>query len=87
MIPIKLLKEEKMNAIIEALFMDRDGTIGGDSSVTYPGEFKLYPFTTEALELVKKHKIDLFVFTNQPGISKGECSLQLFEKELIGFGF
>ena len=76
-----------MNHIIEALFIDRDGTIGGDSSVTYPGEFKLYPYTIEALELVKKHKLHLFAFTNQPGISKGECSIQLFEEELFGFGF
>lgn len=33
-----------MKDIIDAVFIDRDGTIGGDCSVVYPGEFKLYPY-------------------------------------------
>lgn len=76
-----------MKCIIEALFIDRDGTIGGDSSVTYPDEFELYPFTREALNLAKQHHIRLFAFSNQPGISIGECSMDAFQKELTNFGF
>lgn len=72
---------------IEALFIDRDGTIGGDASVTYPGAFKLYPFAKEALKLAKRYNIPLFAFSNQPGISKGECTLHAFEEELLSFGF
>lgn len=76
-----------MKSIIEALFIDRDGTIGGNSSVTYPGEFELYPFTSEALNLAKQHHIRLFAFSNQPGISRGECSLDAFQEELTEWGF
>ena len=42
-----------MGDIIDAVFIDRDGTIGGNCLVTYPGEFKLYPFSVEAIQLIK----------------------------------
>ncbi|WML34030.1 HAD-IIIA family hydrolase [Clostridium sp. OS1-26] len=76
-----------MDTIIHAVFIDRDGTIGGDCSVIYPGEFKLYPFTEEAIKLLKSLSIKVFAFTNQPGISKGESTVHNFEKELFEFGF
>ena len=41
----------KMGDIIDAVFLDRDGTIEGDCSIIYPGEFKLYPFTEQAIKL------------------------------------
>jgi len=77
----------KMGDIIEAVFIDRDGTIGGDCSITYPGEFKLYPFTEQAIKLLKSLNIKVFAFTNQPGISRGESTTYEFEKELLDFGF
>ena len=73
--------------IIEAVFIDRDGTIGGNCSVTYPGEFKLFPFSEEAIQLLKSSNIKIFAFTNQPGISRGESTASQFEEELLGFGF
>lgn len=76
-----------MGDIIEAVFIDRDGTIGGDCSITYPGEFKLYPFTEQAIKLLKSLNIKVFAFTNQPGISRGESTTYEFEKELLDFGF
>jgi len=76
-----------MGDIIEAVFIDRDGTIGGDCSITYPGEFKLYPFTEQAIKLLKSLNIKVFAFTNQPGISRGESMIYEFEKELLDFGF
>lgn len=76
-----------MKEIINAVFLDRDGTIGGDCSITYPGEFKLFPFAEEAINLLKSLNIKIFAFTNQPGISKGESTVYEFEKELLGFGF
>ncbi|WP_204902531.1 hypothetical protein [Clostridium estertheticum] len=72
-----------MRDIIEAVFIDRDGTIGGDCSITYPGEFKLYPFTDQAIKLLKSLNIKVFAFTNQPGISRGESTTYEFEKELL----
>lgn len=35
---------------IKAIFIDRDGTIGGDTTIHYPGSFTLFPFTKAALQ-------------------------------------
>jgi histidinol-phosphate phosphatase family protein len=72
---------------IQAVFIDRDGTIGGTDRVIYPGEFELFPNVSEAINQLKKYGILICSFTNQPGISKGEASIQSFEKELKDFGF
>lgn len=71
---------------IKAVFIDRDGTMGGGSDVIYPGDFKLYSFTKEAFKILKHHKVKIFAFTNQPGISLGKATLGNFEDELLGFG-
>jgi histidinol-phosphate phosphatase family protein len=80
-------EKTSMKDIINAVFIDRHGTIGGDCSITYLGKFKLYPFSEEAIRLLKNLNIKVFAFTNQPGISKGESTVYEFEKELLGFGF
>jgi HAD superfamily hydrolase (TIGR01662 family) len=72
---------------IQAVFIDRDGTIGGSDRVIYPGEFELFHNVTESVQILKRLGILICSFTNQPGISKGEATLQSFEKELIDFGF
>lgn len=72
---------------IEAVFLDRDGTIGGDSTIHYPGEFKLFPYTASEINRLKKSRIQLFSFTNQPGISRGVATIDDFQRELTGFGF
>lgn len=76
-----------MGNFVQAVFADRDGTIGGSDTVVYPGEFQLFPFVSESIERLKNENIMLLSFTNQPGISKGEVERGLFEKELIEFGF
>ena len=73
--------------MIEAVFIDRDGTLGGSDEVTFPNEFSLYPNTKKALDLLKEHNIKIFAFTNQPDISRGLCKQEDFENELYGFGF
>ena len=72
---------------IQAVFIDRDGTIGGSDEIIYPGEFELYSGVEESLQQLKKASILICSFTNQPGISKGEASIRSFEEELKGFGF
>ena len=72
---------------IQAVFIDRDGTIGGSDSVVYPGEFELFPNVAESIQQLKNSGILICSFTNQPGISKGEASFQSFEEELKDFGF
>jgi histidinol-phosphate phosphatase family protein len=76
-----------MRKIIQAVFVDRDGTIGGGDTVVYPGEFQLFPFVSESIELLKNKNIMVLSFTNQPGISKGEVKKNEFEKELMEIGF
>ena len=72
---------------IEAVFLDRDGTIGGGSTIHYPGEFELFPYTSLEINRLKKDQIPLFSFTNQPGISKGLATIKDFQQELTRFGF
>jgi histidinol-phosphate phosphatase family protein len=73
---------------IQAVFIDRDGTIGGaDNHVVYPGEFELYPYSMLSFKLLKEAGKSIFSFTNQPGISKGEAKIIDFEEELTTFGF
>ncbi len=38
---------------IKAIFIDRDGTIGGDTTIHYPGSFTLFPFTITSLAKTK----------------------------------
>ena len=72
---------------IEAVFIDRDGTIGGDNTVHYPGDFKLFSFATELISKLKSDGIKVFSFTNQPGISAGKATIRDFHVELNEFGF
>lgn len=72
---------------VQAVFIDRDGTIGGNDDVTYPGDFELFPVAKEAIKILKENKIKIFSFTNQPGISRGEARIEDFINELNGFGF
>lgn len=71
---------------IQAVFIDRDGTIGGDTSIIYPGAFNLYYFAEEAIRILKETNIKIFAFTNQPGISSGEATEDEFIRELSIFG-
>ncbi|MGG0668639.1 HAD-IIIA family hydrolase [Sporosarcina koreensis] len=71
---------------IQAVFLDRDGTIGGSDSVIYPGEFTLFPGVAESIQRLKNAEMLLCSFTNQPGIAKGEASYESFERELVNFG-
>ncbi|MFS0752120.1 HAD-IIIA family hydrolase [Oceanobacillus sp. 1P07AA] len=75
-----------MNKKLEAVFLDREGTIGGDDKVHYPGDFKMFEKSKENIDYLKK-SVQVFSFTNQPGISFGEARKEDFYKELIGFGF
>ncbi|KHF37990.1 HAD-IIIA family hydrolase [Halalkalibacter okhensis] len=72
---------------IEAVFLDRDGTIGGDDTVHYPGEFNLFPLSYELISRLKENGIKVFSFTNQPGISQGKATIADFIEELTEFGF
>ncbi|MDW0118805.1 HAD-IIIA family hydrolase [Sporosarcina thermotolerans] len=72
---------------LQAVFIDRDGTIGGTGHFIHPRDFTPYPFTEEALKLLKAYGIRTFACTNQHRISKGEAGLEDFVNEFKIFGF
>lgn len=72
---------------IQAVFIDRDGTIGGTGHFIHPNDFDVYPFTEEALNLLKENGIKIFACTNQHCISLGEASLGDFQREFERLGF
>lgn len=75
------------NEKFQAIFIDRDGTIGGNDEVTCPCEFEPFPFVRKSLKLLKQNNILILSFTNQPVISRGEAKISDFEDELLSFGF
>jgi HAD superfamily hydrolase (TIGR01662 family) len=75
-----------MTKNLQAVFIDRDGTIGGSGSIIYPKDFKVYNFTPKAINLLKEFGVRIFGFSNQPGISGGNSSVEEFQEQLISFG-
>lgn len=71
----------------QAIFFDRDGTIGGDATVHYPGMFTLFPQVASLIQHLRAQDVLLIAFTNQPGISKGLACEEEFRTELQDFGF
>ncbi|APH06062.1 HAD-IIIA family hydrolase [Bacillus weihaiensis] len=76
-----------MSKHIQAVFLDRDGTIGGSDSIHYPGDFHLFTHAQELIWKLKNDRIKILSFTNQPDISEGKATIQDFIDELITFGF
>ena len=54
------------------VFLDRDGTIGGDGGGIHPLEFILYEFSAKAIKLLNDKGIKVFLFTNQSWIGMGK---------------
>lgn len=71
----------------QAVFLDRDGTLGGTGHFIHPREFSLYPYTLEAIQLLKSMGVRLFAFTNQHRISRGEATEEDFQEEFAKLGF
>lgn len=72
---------------IQAVFLDRDGTIGGTDHVILPGDFRLFPFVPDSIDSLKASGTRIYSFTNQPMIADGEAMSEDFESELLSFGF
>jgi D-glycero-D-manno-heptose 1,7-bisphosphate phosphatase len=59
-------------ARIKAVFLDRDGTINADKGYVFRIEdFELIPGSLEALQLLIRNNIKIYIITNQAGIAKG----------------
>ena len=58
-----------------AIFLDRDGVINEAHRgkwINSAADFKLYPYTIEALKLISKLNVSIFVVTNQSGVHLGK---------------
>lgn len=69
------------------IFIDRDGTIGGNDKVTFPKDFKLYSSVKKSMKKLKDNYYKICCITNQPDISIGIMQIHELEKELSNLGF
>ncbi|MFD0618941.1 HAD-IIIA family hydrolase [Paenibacillus sp. GCM10027629] len=76
-----------MKRNIEAVFIDRDGTIGGNGHFIHPNHFELFPYAQPAIDMLKLNHIKVFAFTNQHRISRGEATLEEFKAQFRAYGF
>jgi D,D-heptose 1,7-bisphosphate phosphatase len=56
---------------MKAVFLDRDGTIGGTGGGMHPFEFSMYEFAPKAIKLLNEFGIKVFLFTNQTRVGRG----------------
>lgn len=74
----------KARSIKRAIFLDRDGVLSPDEFgyISNPDLYHLYPYTGEALRLLKSMGFLLFVVTNQSGIARGYFGVEALESVL-----
>lgn len=56
---------------MKAVFVDRDGTLGGSGGGVQPGEFTPYEQSPRAIRVLNQAKIPVFLFTNQSRVGRG----------------
>lgn len=71
---------------LQAVFLDRDGTIGGTGHFLHPRDFHPYPYAPLAINLLKAAGLKVFGLTNQHRISLGEATEAEFAAEMTGYG-
>lgn len=71
---------------MRAVFIDRDGTMGGGHTVEYPWEYAPYPGTAEAFRALKEHGFAPMVVTNQSCIARGKSGSYDFAAEFARIG-
>ncbi len=76
-----------MNQIsIQAVFLDRDGTMGGSGQSEVPREFSFYNGTKEAVRRLKDKGLYAFALTNQAVVARGEATLEQIRSQLMSCG-
>lgn len=71
----------------QAVFIDRDGTIGGTGHFLHPSNFKQYEGAQDAINRLKQAGYKVFAFTNQHRISRSEATIEDFRHEFEKYGF
>lgn len=80
-------KIHTMTSQYTTVFIDRDGTIGGDGHFQSLQDFEIFSYTLEALQKLKKNKIKVFGLSNQTHIEDGRINYYDFFDSLISMGF
>ncbi len=71
---------------MRAVFIDRDGTMGGEHTIEYPQDYRPFPGTAEAFALLNAHGYAPMVFTNQSCIARGKDGGYDFGAEFAAIG-
>lgn len=71
---------------MKAVFIDRDGTMGGDYYVEFPQDYYHYEGTREAFELLNKNGFSPMIFTNQSCIARKKDGGYDFVAEFLEIG-
>lgn len=66
---------------LQAVFIDRDGTMGGTGHFVHPREFDFFPWSGEAIRFLKDAGVKVFAFTNQHRIADGRATLEEFVEQ------
>jgi len=74
-------------AALQAVFIDRDGTIGGTGHFIHPRDFTLFEGAQKAIMSLKRAGLKVFAFTNQNRISLGEATIEQFRSQFEKYGF
>lgn len=72
---------------LQAVFIDRDGTIGGTGHFIHPRDFTLFEGSAEAIAMLKKTGLLVFAFTNQHRISRQQATKKEFQEQFQEYGF
>ncbi|MFC9708144.1 HAD-IIIA family hydrolase [Paenibacillus sp. NPDC056933] len=72
---------------IQAVFIDRDGTIGGTGHFVHPSDFTLFEGAQNSINKIKQVGLKVFAFTNQHRISRNEATLEEFRLQFEEYGF
>lgn len=73
--------------MVQAVFIDRDGTLGGTGHFIHPRDFTLFEGVQHSLTALKQSGIRMFAFTNQTRISRGEATVEDFRLQFAQYGF
>lgn len=64
----------------KAIFLDRDGTINEEMGyINHISRFKIFPFTFDAIKLLKECGYKIIVITNQAGLARGYFSEEVLQ--------
>jgi len=69
------------------VFIDRDGTIGGNGHYQSLNDFELFPYALSSIARLKAHGMSVFALSNQTHIEKGDMNYYDFFNSLIRVGF